>query len=75
MIESEILEKLQETSIVERIQIIEAILRSVKNNMRKASEQQILPGQYPLRGKVIRYDDPYEPAVAAEDWEALARSF
>jgi len=75
MIESEILEKLQETLIVERIQIIEAILRSVKNDMRKASEQQILPGQYPLRGKVIHYDDPYEPAVAAEDWEALARSF
>ena len=25
---------------------------------------------YPLRGKVIRYDDPTEP-VALEDWEAL----
>jgi len=44
MIESEILEKLQETSILDRIQIIEAILRSVKNDMRKASEQQILSG-------------------------------
>jgi len=31
------------------------------------------PGEqrdYPLRGKVIRYDDPSEP-VAQEDWEAL----
>ncbi|WP_414755159.1 hypothetical protein [Anabaena sp. CCY 9910] len=26
---------------------------------------------YPLRGKVIHYDDPFEPAVAIEDWEAL----
>jgi len=25
---------------------------------------------YPLRGKVIRYDDPTEP-VALEDWECL----
>jgi hypothetical protein len=25
---------------------------------------------YPLRGKVIRYDDPTEP-VALEDWEVL----
>lgn len=26
---------------------------------------------YPLRGTVIRYDDPFEPAVPVEDWEAL----
>jgi hypothetical protein len=25
---------------------------------------------YPLRGKVIRYDDPTEP-IAVEDWEVL----
>jgi hypothetical protein len=25
---------------------------------------------YPLRGKVVRYDDPTEP-VALEDWEIL----
>jgi hypothetical protein len=24
-----------------------------------------------LRGTVIHYDDPFEPAVASEDWEAL----
>lgn len=24
---------------------------------------------YPLRGSVLRYDDPFEP-VAADDWEA-----
>jgi hypothetical protein len=26
---------------------------------------------YPLRGKVIRYDDPFEPAVSAEDWDVM----
>jgi hypothetical protein len=26
---------------------------------------------YPLRGSVIRYDDPFEPAAPPEDWEAL----
>jgi hypothetical protein len=26
---------------------------------------------YPLRGTVIRYDDPFEPATPLEDWEAL----
>jgi hypothetical protein len=26
---------------------------------------------YPLRGTVLRYDDPFEPATCAEDWEAL----
>ncbi|MEL6382055.1 MAG: hypothetical protein AAFQ89_06210 [Cyanobacteria bacterium J06626_18] len=27
--------------------------------------------EQPLRGTVIRYDDPFEPAVAAEEWEIL----
>ncbi|MFN6562562.1 MAG: hypothetical protein RMY28_022590 [Nostoc sp. ChiSLP01] len=26
---------------------------------------------YPLRGTVIRYDDPFEPPVPIEDWEVL----
>lgn len=26
---------------------------------------------YPLRGTVIRYNDPCEPAVSLEDWELL----
>ena len=26
---------------------------------------------YPLQGMVYRYDDPFEPAVPVEDWEAL----
>lgn len=27
--------------------------------------------RYPLRGSVLRYDEPFEP-VANEDWEALS---
>jgi hypothetical protein len=27
--------------------------------------------RYPLRGSVLRYDDPFGPAVPEEDWEAL----
>ncbi|MDZ8236192.1 MAG: hypothetical protein RMZ69_03285 [Nostoc sp. ChiQUE01a] len=26
---------------------------------------------YPLRGTVIRYDDPFEPPVPIENWEVL----
>jgi hypothetical protein len=26
---------------------------------------------YALRRRVYRYDDPFEPAVAVEDWEVL----
>ncbi|HTK27041.1 MAG TPA: hypothetical protein VL327_10825 [Pyrinomonadaceae bacterium] len=25
----------------------------------------------PLRGTLLKYDDPFEPAVPPEDWEAL----
>lgn len=38
-------------------------------------KQPIVPSQeteYPLQGKQpYRYDDPFEPAVPAEDWEVL----
>jgi len=27
--------------------------------------------RYPLRGTVLRYDDPFGPACPLEDWEAL----
>lgn len=67
MIESEILKKIQGTSIEERILIIEAILKTVKKDMRS---RQPSSQDQPLHGKVIHYDDPYQP-VAADDWEAL----
>jgi hypothetical protein len=27
--------------------------------------------EFPLQGTVLYYDDPFEPAVPSEDWEAL----
>ena len=35
------------------------------------AEEQEAPDRFPLRGTVLRYDDPYGPAVPPEDWEAL----
>ncbi|MEQ9668092.1 hypothetical protein [Coleofasciculus sp. G2-EDA-02] len=71
MNQSQILTQLQGTSIEERILIIEAILQTVKNDMRSTSSQPLPSEEYPLRGKVVRYDNPYEP-VDLEDWESLA---
>jgi len=33
-------------------------------------ENQVDKERYPLRGKLIEYNDPFEP-VAQEDWEVL----
>ena len=30
-----------------------------------------LKTEYPLQGTVLRYDDPFEPAIPREDWEVL----
>jgi hypothetical protein len=32
---------------------------------------QVFSSEYPLKGTVLRYDDPFEPAVPIEDWDAL----
>ncbi len=71
MVDLEILKKLQGTSIEERILMIEAILQTVKNDMRLTDEQQVSGQDRPLRGKVIHYQEPLEP-VAIDDWEILA---
>ncbi len=39
----------------------------VLDNNGKATEPQVNP----LKGSVLRYDDPFEPACPAEDWVAL----
>jgi len=70
MNKTEVINQLSRT-IEERILIIEAILQTVKNDMKLSASPPPKPEHNPLRGKVIRYDDPYEP-VAAEDWEVLA---
>jgi hypothetical protein len=54
----------------------EAVLESLKTSLQEAKAGKVHPiselhdNLYPLRGKVIHYDDPTEP-VALEDWECL----
>lgn len=32
------------------------------------------PPEFPLKGSVIRYDDPFEPACPPEEWEAIGEA-
>ncbi|MBW4667039.1 MAG: hypothetical protein KME60_06220 [Cyanomargarita calcarea GSE-NOS-MK-12-04C] len=50
---------------------VEVIILEAKTpHQTVASPSQAETNFYPLRGKVVRYDDPTEP-VALEDWEVL----
>jgi hypothetical protein len=46
------------------------ILERSPDRMEKA-EDRPEPNLYPLRGTVLFYEDPFEPAVPVEDWEVL----
>ena len=70
MLDSEVFEKLQTASVAEKIQLIEAILQTLKHDLSEQTQPSRNHDQ-PLRGKLRHYDSPYEP-VAAEDWEASA---
>jgi hypothetical protein len=37
----------------------------------ESHKEAITPSPNPLKGSVLRYDDPFEPAVPPEDWEAV----
>jgi hypothetical protein len=39
--------------------------------LEQPSEADNLPMQYPLRGSILRDDDPFGPAVPDSEWEAL----
>jgi hypothetical protein len=47
------------------------ILEKSPSQEEKAVVEQPAPNLYPLRGKVLYYEEPFEPAVLAEDWEVL----
>jgi hypothetical protein len=50
---------------------VEVIILETKTQQQTvASPSQPEANLYPLRGKVVRYDDPTEP-VALSDWEVL----
>ena len=44
---------------------VEVIVRSHDRAVAKSN------GKYPLRGSVHRYDQPFDPAPDASDWEAI----
>jgi len=50
---------------------VEVIILSAKTSqLQEAAPNQPETNLYPMRGRVIRYDDPTEP-VALSDWEVL----
>jgi hypothetical protein len=65
-----------EVIILERspsISVNEAALKGLGESLSQVekAEDQPEPNLYPLRGTVLLYEDPFEPAVPVEDWEVL----
>jgi hypothetical protein len=50
---------------------VEVIVLEQSQEPRSATVKLSEINQYSLRGSVLRYDDPFEPAVSPEEWEAL----
>ena len=78
MIDDQALEKLQNTSIEERIVIIEAILTSLKSDIKKEATLQSQPAPRSQRpafgfmkdtGKIL--GDVVAPVLAEDAWEVL----
>lgn len=77
MIDAETLEKLQNASIEERIAVIEAILGSLKSDMKKVTSSQPDPdstqrpafGFMKNTGKIL--GDVVTPVLAEDTWEVL----
>jgi hypothetical protein len=48
------------------------LLQDLANLLFKRSTSPVVTDfAFPLTGTVLRYDDPFEPAVDPSDWEAL----
>ncbi|MBW4554181.1 MAG: hypothetical protein KME35_24225 [Aphanocapsa sp. GSE-SYN-MK-11-07L] len=45
--------------------------KDLPSQAHKAVADQPEQNLYPLRGKVLYYENPFEPAVPIEDWEVL----
>ena len=78
MIDSEILEKLQSFSIEDRISVIEAILGSLKNDIKKDDSPESFATNHLLRptfgfmsgsGKIL--GDVVAPVLPENTWEVL----
>ena len=62
----EILERIQKLPEEDRVILEEQLTQLAE---RQSSQNGKEPSRYPLRGSVVRYDEPTEP-VADNDWEA-----
>jgi hypothetical protein len=77
MLDSETLEKLQNVSIEERINIIEALLHSLKNDIKKGVSPEIntdRPQRPPfgfMKGSAEIVGDVVDPALSEDAWEVL----
>lgn len=75
MIDDQALEKLQNTSIEERLVIIETILTSLKSDIKKQASPQSVHSQRPAfgfmkdTGKIL--GDLVAPILAEDTWEVL----
>jgi hypothetical protein len=41
------------------------------NQQKNVMTDESVPNSYPLRGTVLYYEDPFEPATPIKDWEVL----
>ena len=47
------------------------LVEQLREQKSSQSTNQSTKSEYPLQGTVLGYDDPFEPAVSAEDWQVL----
>jgi hypothetical protein len=78
MLDSDLLDKLQGSSIEERIRVIEVILQTVKQDMQKITSPQPETAAQPQRstfgfmqGTGIILGDVVAPVLPETDWEVL----
>lgn len=78
MLESEILQKMQEASIEERIRVIELLLQSLKQELVQSSESPAPPTEQPsrapfgyMKGTGSIHGDIVSPVVPESEWEVL----
>ena len=78
MLDSEVLEKMQQASIEERIRVIELLLQSLKQELVQKSESSAAPTEKTsrapfgyMKGTISIHGDIVSPVVPESEWEVL----
>ncbi len=50
----------------------EALLEQALTLLIQRSPSTLIPAHTPLAGTVLHYDNPFEPIVSPDDWDALS---